>query len=580
MRELSKEAAWRRVLVAAAGLALAALISGAAAAGDGHGRGDNRLAKINHIVVIYEENHSFDNLYGGWEGANGLRDADRAHTRQLKQDGTAYRCLYQDDVNLQPPAGTPACDTAINGTPYASLFANRPFRIDDFLHPEDTTCPQPFQEFSKPNGWLKGTGTPGGCTRDMVHRFYQEQYDINGGAQNLYVTGGDGAGLAMGYYDTRLLPIYKYLHGKHHPDYAILDNFFQSAFGGSFLNHQWLIAAATPIDTNPAHANLHSILDRNAFPQLRYPPATHSGDVILYQSPDTGLRDSNLTSLCPAPKGRACGDFAVNTMQPFAQPFGIFNPQLQAQTEATRPTIGDRLSQKGIDWAWYGGGWDNAAGNRTGPGWTNGPGPTCSDPNATPNPAYPYCPDRLFQFHHQPFAYYANYAPDTPGRAHLQDEVAFEGLTDASSRRCMLKPVSFVKPIGEENEHPGYASEPNGSDHLVDLIQSIENSRCAKDTLVVVTYDEFGGAWDHVPPPGQAGNRGPHDQWGPGTRVPALVVSPSLRGNEVIDDTQYDTTSILATIEDRYGLAPLSTRDARVNSLSEVFDAKQFDRDR
>ena len=66
-------------------------------------------------------------------------------------------------------------------------------------------------------------------------------------------------------------------------------------------------------------------------------------------------------------------------------------------------------------------------------------------------------------------------------------------------------------------------------------------------------------------------------EWGPGTRIPALIVSPYLRGNFVVDHTQYDTTSILATIEQRYGLAPLSTRDAAVHSLSNVFDAKQYE---
>ena len=105
----------------------------------------------------------------------------------------------------------------------------------------------------------------------------------------------------------------------------------------------------------------------------------------------------------------------------------------------------------------------------------------------------------------------------------------------------------------------------------------IDSSACAKDTMVVVTYDEFGGQWDHVPPPGQGNTNGPHDQWGPGTRIPALVVSPFLRGNEVVDHTQYDTTSILALIEQRYGLAPLSSRDAAVNSLSNVFAAKQYE---
>ncbi len=91
--------------------------------------------------------------------------------------------------------------------------------------------------------------------------------------------------------------------------------------------------------------------------------------------------------------------------------------------------------------------------------------------------------------------------------------------------------------------------------------------------MVIVTYDEFGGQWDHVSPPGQGGTPGPHDIWGPGTRIPALVVSPFLRGTFVVDHTQYDTTSILATIERRFGLAPLASRDAAVNDLSSVFAA-------
>jgi phospholipase C len=82
-----------------------------------------------------------------------------------------------------------------------------------------------------PNGVPNGTGLPGGCTRDLVHRFYQEQYQLNDGRQNRYVTGSDAVGLAMGVYDTRALPIYEYLHRRGHPRYAIADNFFQAAFG-------------------------------------------------------------------------------------------------------------------------------------------------------------------------------------------------------------------------------------------------------------------------------------------------------------------------------------------------------------
>jgi acid phosphatase len=369
-------------------------------------------------------------------------------------------------------------------------------------------------------------------------------------------------GLTQGYYDTTRLPIYKYLHAPGHPRYAIADDFFQAAFGGSFLNHQWLIAAATP--TFPgAPADQHSVLDANGMPNT-YP---------LY-TPTTTVKDTALTAACggSTPAGLACGDFAVNTIQPPYKPFS--SPAALMLPPQTAPTIGDRLSAKGVDWAWYSGGWSNANGDVGAPGWTNGSGPTCSDPNTATGATFPNCADKLFQYHHQPLNYFASFAPGTAARAaHLRDEAEFEALAAGSQKHCQLKPVSFIKPIGAENEHPGYASEHSGSSHLVDLLTAIEGSRCAKNTMVIVTYDEFGGQWDHVSPPGLGGTPGPHDKWGPGTRIPALVLSPKLRDDFVVDHTQYDTTSILATIERRFKLAPLTSRDAAVNSMFKVFKA-------
>ena len=75
-------------------------------------------------------------------------------------------------------------------------------------------------------------------------------------------------------------------------------------------------------------------------------------------------------------------------------------------------------------------------------------------------------------------------------------------LAAGSKSSCKLKPVSFIKPIGEENEHPGYASETRGAIIWSTLLKAIEGSACAKDTMVIVTYDEFGGQADHVAPPG------------------------------------------------------------------------------
>jgi phospholipase C len=188
----------------------------------------------------------------------------------------------------------------------------------------------------------------------------------------------------------------------------------------------------------------------------------------------------------------------------------------------------------------------------------------------------------VFQYHHQPFNYFQKFSTDTPAgqanrAAHLQDEKVFQNLADSSTKKdCNLKPVSFVKPFGTENEHPGYASEPNGSDHLVSLLSSIEGSGCAKDTMIIVAYDEFGGQWDHVSPPGQGNDNGPHDIWGPGTRIAALVVAPKLKGDFVVDSTEHDTTSIMTTIEHRFGLEPVAQRDAANQDLSTVFTADKF----
>jgi len=99
------------ILIALAGAAL--LAQPAAASGRHH----DPLRKVDHFVVIYEENHSFDNLYGGWERVNGLRDADRAHTRQVNQAGAPYSCLLQTDISLQTSVQTYPAMTATNVRP-------------------------------------------------------------------------------------------------------------------------------------------------------------------------------------------------------------------------------------------------------------------------------------------------------------------------------------------------------------------------------------------------------------------------------------------------------------------------------
>jgi phospholipase C len=222
----------------------------------------------------------------------------------------------------------------------------------------------------------------------------------------------------------------------------------------------------------------------------------------------------------------------VNTPHPAS----VTDPTMLVPQQ-TAPTSGDRLNDAGVSWAWYSGGWDNAVIGHA---------------------------DPLFQFHHQPFAFYANYADDTPGRAaHLKDEGDY--YTDVKAGK--LPAVTFIKPLGPNNEHPGYATLLNGQQHAADLVAAIQNSPYWQDTAIIITYDEHGGRWDHVSPP-------VIDKWGPGIRVPAIVISPFARKG-FVDHTQYETDSILKLIEERWNLQPLATRDANAGDLTTAFDFNQ-----
>jgi phospholipase C len=109
----------------------------------------------------------------------------------------------------------------------------------------------------------------------------------------------------------------------------------------------------------------------------------------------------------------------------------------------------------------------------------------------------------------------------------------------------------------------------DGELHVDSLINAIRQSPAWKHTAIIITYDEHGGFWDHVAPPVV-------DRWGPGSRVPALVISPFARRGHV-DHHRYDTTSILALIEQRWHLQPLTSRDTQADPLSGALDFSNQD---
>jgi phospholipase C len=409
------------------------------------------LAKIGHIVVIFEENRSFDNFFGNFPGANGLANAgDKAI--QIGSDGKPLKLLPAPiDTNLKPPDVDKR---------FPAQLPNRPFRINRYVSLDDDTG-------------------------DLIHQFYQEQLQINGGAMNRYAEVSNAKGLAMGYFDISGTHVWKLAK-----QFTLGDAMFHSAFGGSFLNHAFLVCSCA----------------------FRWPNAP---DAIVARLDGSGklVKDGQVS-----PDGEA-----INTSSSVYLHAPKETDQSRLVPPQTMPQIGDRLDAGNISWKWYSGGYTDAMAGH---------------------------PAQDFKFQHQPLQFFQDLAPGTPAqKAHLQDYTDFVRDIEQNT----LPQVVFYKPIGQFNQHPGYTNVTDGDRHLAALMAKLQHSPAYRDMLIIITWDENGGQWDHVPPPRR-------DKWGPGTRIPLVAVGPTVKRG-YIDHTPYDFGSILRTIEVRFGLEPLNDAD-------------------
>lgn len=439
-------------------------------------QGDPADFPIDHLVVIFVENHTFDNLYGLFPGANSLTRAGAA-VPQVDRLGRPYSIL-PPVVNTEPPGGGgPEIDPH-----FPPNLPNEPFAITDYL-PINQIVPSP------------------------IHSYYPNLLQINGGRMDKFVAWSDSGALTMGYFDTNLLPLARYAR-----QYTLADNYFTGAFGGSMLNHFWLICACTPVWPDaPEQQILRPLYDR-------------AGNLVGLD-PRQG-RFGMVDSVTP-------DGYVVEDVQPFYDPHAADFPAWNRMPPQPMPTIGDRLSEAGVSWTWYAGGWDDALAGH--------PAPT-------------------FEFHHQPFVYFEQFADGTAAKAeHLRDEKEFA----ADLANGTLPAVSWIKPLGIFDEHAGYSTILTSERHTVGIIERIRASDYWDRVAIIVTYDDFGGWYDHVPPP-------VIDRWGPGNRVPAIIISPHARRGH-IDSTFYDHTSILKFIEWRWNVDPLGTRDANANNLLGAF---------
>ncbi|MBO1360772.1 acid phosphatase [Acetobacter sacchari] len=462
----------------------------------GHG-----LEQIQTVVVIYDENRSFDSLYGRFPGADGLAQAPESARLQRDRNGEVLPELPPVWGGVTMPGVTPPVTQAMS-----AHLPNAPFSVDG----------------------KNGLNVPDSAvTADLWHRFYQNQMQIDGGLNDKFVAWSDVGAMPMGNWDGSHMKMWGIARR-----YTLADHFFMGAFGSSFMNHQWLICSCVAFyphaDQSPAQPLIAvTTADGRALQVAANAPESALG------GPPKFVHDGNLTP-----------DFyAVNTMQPPYQPSE--NPPAPGDDPAladpakkttlppqTAPTIGDVMTRAGVSWAWYSGGWDYVL--------THGLRSR----------------EVQFQTHHQPFNYFLAYAPGTAARReHLRDGGMAGAALLADIDAGRLPQVSFYKPQGTLNEHSGYADIMSGDAHLANLIEHLERSPQWGHMLVIVTYDENGGLWDHVAPP-----KG--DRWGPGSRVPAIIISPFAKRG-FVDHTPYDSGSILRFLTRRFSLDVLPGLQAR-----------------
>ena len=479
--------------------------------------------QVKTVVVIYAENRSFNNLFADFPGVEKpLSALSATDTQQRDRDGSLLSTL--------PPA-------------WGGVLQVGPQTVDGVTYPSEVQ----FQE-NLPNAPFDLKGPSGEdlplslVTRDLWHVFYQNQMQINGGKNDGFVAWADSGGLVMGRYAQSRYSLRLWDVAK---EFVLCDNFFQGAFGGSFLNHQYLISATAPVYPNAAAS-----VAKAQIATLQSDDPTDTRLKPLEKSPAsamTGPPQFGPSALTP-------DGFAVNTLAPPYWPTWIRDPQNPDYSKPDLPNvlvpqthehIGDKLSKKNVDWAWYAGAWQATLDQFKDSG------------------GIPKIPN--FQYHHQPFNYFKKQGPEN--RAERDKRLRDGGLGDESSTNKFfadaqagkLPAVSFYKPQGNLNMHAGYADVASGDRHIARALKVLQDSPQWKNMVVIVTVDENGGWWDHVAPP-----KG--DRWGPGTRVPALVVSPFARKGTV-DHTVYDTASILRLITRVFQLETLDGLKQRDDAM-------------
>ena len=532
---------------------------------------------IKHVIVLVGENRTFDHTFGTYVPRAGQTVSNLLSKGIINADGTPgpnFALAAQSEAAAQtgyyispnsktryavlPPPST-------SGAPTAQRPTAPPFQNVDQAASETDIAPADLgilttgatglparvvdtrvsNAAALPSGPFRMTGATmpyDAYTGDTIHRFYQMWQQTNcavsqataanpsGCLSDLFPfvaisfsTADNGVGSSMGYFDVNRgdVPFFKMLADT----YTMSDNMHQSFQGGTGANHSmlafgdavaWTDGAGHPV--TPPASQISDPTPR-AGTNNRYTVDGNWSNCSDATAPGVGAILSYLGALPHHPNPNCAPNtyYYLNNTNPAYDPNGTLKTTGTFVPPTIQRSIGDSLSEKGISWKFYGGGFNRGTG---------------------------YCQIC------NPFEYQTQVMANAAARAeHIKDTV--DMYTDIANGT--LPAVSFAHPDGALDGHPSSSKLGLYEAYVKNILAKLDANPALKaSTLVVVTFDEGGGYYD-------SGFIQPIDFFGDGTRIPLILVSPFTKGGK-INHGYADHVSILKLIERNWALAPITGR--------------------
>lgn len=484
---------------------------------------------IKHVVVLFQENVSFDHYFATYPNA--------ANTPGETQQGTGAAATA-----FKPSEDTPK---DINTLANAGLLA-----------PNNPNSVQPAR-----------LSPMQAVTCDQDHEYTAEQKAYNGGLMDKFVefTSKDACapnqygrpGLTMDYYDGNTVTgIWNYAQ-----NYAMSDNHFSTVFGPS-----------TPGALNLVSGQTHGVKEYTAAGQ----PVTPTASDYTVRVPNTNGVGTMIND--PDPVYDDCSNNS--------------HAKANNLAGMTGKNIGDLLNDQGVSWGWFQGGFTpTTPATSTTPATcksthNNVAGVSSTDYNPHHQPFQYYA--STANPHHLAPANDAEIGHN--GQAnHQYDLTDFNKVVNSDN----MPAVSFLKASNFQDGHAAYSDPVDEQNFVTKTVNEIQQSKNWEDTAIVLAYDDSDGWYDHVAAKVKNASNSPDDAaWcqnaaaagvpvaggyadrcGPGPRQPLVVISPYAKKN-FVDHNETDQASILRFIEDNWHTGQIgdASADAAAGSMNGMFN--------